>query len=91
MKEKQSPQKNNQNATQTSGQKKQLMIMSKTKYTNPLLGLDWMKKQVITLFTGKTGSHMNNIKKDPDVLLLKRKFQTLFNGNDTLNSIIVKI
>ena len=53
------------------GKQKELEILVTTKRTNPLLGLDWMKKLGITLETDKTVPQIQQIKEDPDITSLK--------------------
>ena len=48
-----------------NGQRNNLEILITTKKTNPLLGLDWMKKLGFTLDTGRTGPQINHVTKDP--------------------------
>ena len=62
-----------------------------TKRTNPLLGLDWMKKLGITLETGKTVPQVQQMKEDPDITSMKTKFKNLFTENHTVNGLEVKI
>ena len=50
-----------------------------------------MEKLGITLETGKTAPQIHQIKDDPDVTKLKRKFKKLFNENHTVNRLEVKI
>ena len=50
-----------------------------------------MKKLGITLDTGKTYPQTNYVKKDPDITMLTRKFETPFNENDTVKGQEVKI
>ena len=45
----------------------------------------------ITLDTGKTGPQINHITEDPDIKTLKRKFKKLFNENNTVIGLEVKI
>ena len=54
-----------------NGQRNILEILITTKKTNPLLGLDWMKKLGITLDTGRTGPQINHVTEDPDITSLK--------------------
>ena len=74
-----------------NGQRNNLEILITTKKTNPLLGLDWMKKLGITLDTGKTGPQINHVTEDPDITSLKRKFKKLFHENHTVEGIEIKI
>ena len=74
-----------------NGTRKKLELLITTKKTNPLLGLDWMKKLGITLETGKTVPQIHQIKEDPDVTKLKTKFKKLFNENHTGNGLELKI
>ena len=74
-----------------NGTRKELELLITTKKTNPLLGLDWMKKLGITLETGKTVPQVNQIKEDSDVTKLKTKFRKPFNENHTVNRLEVKI
>ena len=74
-----------------NGTRKELELLVTTKKTNPLLGLDWMKKLGITLETGTTVPQIHQIKEDPDVTKLKTKFKKLFNENHTVNGLEVKI
>ena len=78
-------------SVEMNGERNNLEILITTKKTNPLLGLDWMKKLGITLDTGKIGPQINNITEDPDITTLKRRFKKLFNENHTVNGIEVKI
>ena len=55
-----------------NGKRNDLEILITTKKTNPLLGLDWMKKLGITLETGRTDPQINRIVEDPDITTLKR-------------------
>ena len=73
------------------GKQKELEILVTTKRTNPLLGLDWMKKLGITLETDKTVPQIQQIKEDPDITSLKTKFKKLFTENHTVNGLEVKI
>ena len=73
------------------GKQKELEILVTTKRTNPLLGLDWMKKLGITLETGKTVPQIQQIKEYPDITSLKTKFKKLFSENHTVNELEVKI
>ena len=57
-----------------NGTRKELELLKTTKKSNPLLGLDWMKKLRKTLETGKTVPQVHHIKEDPDVTKLKTKF-----------------
>ena len=59
------------------GKQKELEILVTIKRTNPLLGLDWMKKPGITLGTSKTVPQIQQIKEDPDITTLKTKFKIL--------------
>ena len=68
-----------------------LGILITTKKTNPLLGLDWMKKLGITLDTGRTGPQINHVTEDPDITSLKRNFKKLFHENHTVGGLEVKI
>ena len=70
-----------------NGTRKELELL----ITNPLLGLDWMKKLGITLETGKTVPQKHQIKENPDVTKLKTKFKKLFNENHKVNKLEVKI
>ena len=45
-----------------NGTRKELELLVTTKKTNPLLGLDWMKKLGITLETGKTVTQVHQTK-----------------------------
>ena len=74
-----------------NGTRKELELLVTTKKTNPLLGLDWMKKLGITLETGTTVSQIHRIKEDTDVTKLKTKFKKLFNENHTVNGLEAKI
>ena len=74
-----------------NGQRNNLEILITTKKSNPLLGLDWMKKLGITLDTGRTGPQINHVTEDPDTTSLKRKFKTLFHENHTVEGLEVKI
>ena len=60
------------------GKQKELEILVITKRTNPLLGLDWMKKLGITLEMGKTVPQIQQIKEDQDITSLKTKFKKLY-------------
>ena len=73
------------------GERNDLEILVTTKKTNPLLGLDWMKKLGITLDTGKTGPQVNHTTEDPDIPTPKRKFKKLFHENHTVKESEVKI
>ena len=73
------------------GKQKELEILVTTKRTNPLLGLDWMKKLGITLETDKTVPQIQQIKEDPDITSLKTKFKKLFTENHTVKGLEVKI
>ena len=73
------------------GKQKEPEILVTTKRTNPLLGLDWMKKLEITLEMGKTVPQIQQIKEDPDITSLKTKFKKLFTENHTVNGLEVKI
>ena len=73
------------------GKQKELEILVTTKRTNPLLGLDWMKKLGITLETVKTVLQIQQIKEAPDITSLKTKFKKLFTENHTVNGLEVKI
>ena len=73
-----------------NGTRKELKFLVTTKKTNPLLGLDWMKKLRITLETGKTVPQVHQVKEDPDVTTLKTKFKKPFNENHTANRLEVK-
>ena len=73
------------------GIQRELEILVTTKRTNPLLGLDWMKKLGITLETDKTAPRIQQIKEDPDITSLKTKFKKLFTENHTVNGLEVKI
>ena len=74
-----------------NGQRNNLEVLITTKKTNPLLGLDWMKKLGITLGTGRTGPQINHVTEDPDIISLKRKFKKLFHENHTVEGLEVKI
>ena len=74
-----------------NGQRNNLEVLITTKKTNPLLGLDWMKKLGITLDTGRTGPQINHVTEDPDNISLKRKFKKLFHENHTVEGLEVKI
>ena len=73
------------------GKQKELEVLVTTKKTNPLLGLDWMKKLGITLVTGKTVPQIQQINEDPDITSLKSKCKKLFTENHTVNGLEVKI
>ena len=73
------------------GKRNDLEFLVTTKKTNPLLGLDWMKKLVITLDTGKTGPQKNHIIEDPDNTTLKKKLKNSFPENHTVEGLEVKI
>ena len=73
------------------GKRNDLEFLVTTKKTNPLLGLDWMKKLGITLDTGKTGPQVNHIIGNPANTTLKRKFKKLFHENHTVEGLEVKI
>ena len=73
------------------GKQKELEILVTTKRTNPLLGLDWMKKLGITLETDKTVPQIQQMKEDPDITSLNTKFKKLFTENHTVNGLEVKI
>ena len=72
---------------ETDGKRNDLEILVTTKKTNPLLGLDWMKKLGKTLDIGKTGPQVNHIIEDPDITTLKRKFKKLFHENHTVDGL----
>ena len=74
-----------------NGQRNNLEILITTKKSNPLLGLDWMKKLGITLDTGRTGPQVNHVTEDPDITSFKRKFKKLFHENHTVEGLEVKI
>ena len=74
-----------------NGQRNNLEVLITTQKTNPLLGLDWMKKLGITLDTGRTGPQINHVTEDPDIISLKRKFKKLFHENHTVEGLEVKI
>ena len=74
-----------------NGQRNNLEILITTKKTNPLLGLDWMKKLGITPDTGRTGPQTNHVTEDPDITSLKRKIKKLFHENHTVEGLEVKI
>ena len=74
-----------------NGHRNNLQILITTKKTNPLLGLDWMKKLGITLDTGRTSPQINHVTEDPDITSLKRKFKKLFHENHTVEGLEVKI
>ena len=74
-----------------NGTRKELELLVTTQKTNPLLGLDWMKKLGITLETGTTVPQIHRIKEDTDVTKFKTKFKKLFNENHTVNGLEVKI
>ena len=74
-----------------NGKRNDLEILITTKKTNPLLGLDWMKKMGITLETGRTDPQINRIVEDPDITTLKRKFKKFFHENHTVKGIEVEI
>ena len=67
-----------------NGTRKELELLVTTRKTNPLLGLDWMKKLGITLETGKTVPQVHQVKEDPNVTTLKTNFKNLFNKNHTV-------
>ena len=70
-----------------NGKRNDLEILITTKKTNPLLGLDWMKKLGITLETGRTDPQINRIVEDPDITTLKRNFKKLFHENHTVKGL----
>ena len=74
-----------------NGQRNNLEILITTKKTNPLSGLDWMKKLAITLDTGRTGPQIKQVTEDPDITSLKRKFKKLLHENHTVEGLEVKI
>ena len=74
-----------------NGKRNDLEILITTKKTNPLLGLDWMKKLGITLETGRTDPQINRIVEDPDITTLKRNFKKLFHENHTVNGLELEI
>ena len=78
-------------AVKIYGKRNNLEFLVTTKKTNPLLGLDWMEKIGITLDTGSTDSQIDHIMEDPDITVLKKKFEKLFNENRTVNGLDVKI
>ena len=70
-----------------NGKQKHLEILVTTKKTNPLLGLDWMKKLGKTLEKSNTDTQINSIREDPDVKMLTKQFRKLFNENHTVNEL----
>ena len=76
---------------ETNGTGKKLEILVSTKKTNPLLGLEWMKKLGITLEPGKSVPEKHQVKEDLDVTTLKTKFKKVTNENHTVNGLVVKI
>ena len=72
------------------GARKDIEILVTTKKTNPLLGLDNMKKLGRTLETGKTVPQTHQLNGDPDETTLKTKFKKLFNENHTVNGLELK-
>ena len=74
-----------------NGKRNDLLILITTKKTNPLLGLDWMKKLGITLETGRTDPQINRIVEDPDITTLKKNFKKLFHENHTVKGLEVEI
>ena len=71
-----------------NGKRNDLEMLITTKKTNPLLGLDWMKKLGITL---ETDPQINRIVEYPDFTTLKRKFKKLFHENYTVKGLEVEI
>ena len=74
-----------------NGEAKKLELLITTKKTNPLLGLDWMKHLGIKLEMEETNLKIQNVKEDPDITELKRKFKKLFHENKTIKGIEVDI
>ena len=74
-----------------NGETKKLELLITTKKTNPLLGLDWMKHLGIKLEMEETNLKIQNVKEDPDITELKRKFKKLFHENKTIKGIEVDI
>ena len=74
-----------------NGKRNDSEILVTIKKTNPLLGLNWMKKLGITLDTGKTDPQVNHIIQDPDTITLKGKFKKLFHESHTVEGLEVKI
>ena len=70
---------------------KELEILVTYKKTNPLLGLDWMKKLVITPETGDTVPQKHQVEEHQDITTLKTKFEKLFYEIHTVNGWEVKI
>ena len=50
-----------------------------------------MEKLGTTLDRGKTGPQINHVNEDPGITVLKKKIKTLFNENQTVNGLEVKI
>ena len=79
-------------AVEINGKRNDLEVLITTKKTNPLQGLDWMEKLGITLDnTGETGPLINHVTEDPDITVLKKRFEKLFNENNTTDELEVKI
>ena len=61
-----------------NGQRNNLEILITTKKTNPLLGLDWMKKLGITLDTGRTGPQKKPRHRRSGYYFFEKKVQKTF-------------
>ena len=81
------------------GISKQLELLITTKQTHPLLGLNWMKEQGLTLKTETPHQSINNISRpdqsnnriDADITTLNGTFNKLFTKNHTVKSVEVDI
>ena len=74
-----------------NGEQKHLEILVTTKKTNPLLGLDWMKKLGKTINKDNIDPQIKHVREDPDETILKSQFQKLFNENHTVIGVKVEI
>ena len=65
--------------------KTKLELLITERNTNPLLGLDWMKKLRIELTLEIGENKTNKIAEDNDEREKQKKFEKLFNSNHTIN------